>query len=82
MTRQDAVKWVLSAVESAKTHEVLVPNLPAFRLMDLATAMNKQYTVIGLPAYEKLHESMNSFLSSDQAGRMSVSEIKEALRSV
>ena len=82
MTRDEAVKWVLSAVESAKTHEVLVPNLPAFRLMDLATAMNKQYTVIGLPAYEKLHESMNAFLSSDQAGRMSVSEIKEALRSV
>jgi hypothetical protein len=50
--------------------------------MDLATAMNKQYTVIGLPEHEKLHESMNAKLSSDQARRMTVAELKEALGSV
>jgi len=83
MTREHAVEWVLSAATSTKQREVLIPtSLPAFRLMDLATAMNKEYTVTGLPEHEKLHESMGPGLSSDQARRMTVNEIKEALRNV
>lgn len=83
MTREQAVTFVLQAVHATLPREVCIPtSLPAFRLMDLATAMNKQYTVIGLPEHEKLHESMGPGLSSDQARRMTVNEIKEALRDV
>ena len=83
MSREHAVEWVLSAVTSLKQREVLIPtSLPAFRLMDLATAMNREYTIIGLPEHEKLHESMGPGLSSDQARRMSVNEIKEELKRV
>ena len=82
MMREHAVEWVLDAVH-ALPREVCIPKaLPAFRLVDLATAMNKQYTVVGLPEHEKLHESMGPGLSSDQARRMTVNEIKEALRNV
>jgi FlaA1/EpsC-like NDP-sugar epimerase len=83
MTRAEAVEFVLQAAHATLPGEVCVPNwLPAFRLVDLATAMNKQYTVIGLPEHEKLHESMTAKLSSDQARRMTVAELKEALSSV
>lgn len=83
MTRDQAVEFVLSAVTSTKQREVLVPvGLPAFRVMDLATAMNKQYTVIGLPEHEKQHESMDANQSSDKARLMSVNELKEALSNV
>jgi len=78
MTREQAVEFVLGEHGPG----VHVPTLPAFRLVDLATAMNKQYTVIGLPEHEKLHESMDAKQSSDQARRMTVNEIKEALRNV
>jgi UDP-N-acetylglucosamine 4,6-dehydratase len=80
MTREQAVEFVLSASSHDGLH---IPNwLPAFRLMDLATAMNKQYTVIGLPEHAKLHECINAKLSSDQARRKTVAELKEALGSV
>jgi UDP-N-acetylglucosamine 4,6-dehydratase/5-epimerase len=83
MTREQAVEFVLDAARATLPHEVCVPKgLPAFRVMDLATAMNKQYTVIGLPEHEKLHESMDAHQSSDKARLMSVNEIKEAIRGV
>jgi UDP-N-acetylglucosamine 4,6-dehydratase len=87
MSREQAVEFVLVAAELtynyAPPREVRIPTaLPAFRLMDLATAMNKEYTVTGLPEHEKLHEAMGPGLSSDQTRRMTVNEIKEALRSV
>jgi len=83
MSREHAVEFVLQAAHATLPREVCIPkSLPAFRLMDLATAMNKQYTVIGLPEHEKLHEAMGPGLSSDQARRMTVNEIKESLRSV
>lgn len=84
MTREQAVAFVLSAVVTGNPlRKACVPTgLPAFRVMDLATAMNKQYNVIGLPEHEKLHESMDANQSSDKARLMSVNEIKEALRNV
>jgi UDP-N-acetylglucosamine 4,6-dehydratase/5-epimerase len=83
MTRWQAVSFVLDAVNNANPHEVLVPKcLPAFRVVDLATAMGKQYSVIGLPEHEKLHESMDAHLSSDKAPRLLVADLCEALRHV
>jgi hypothetical protein len=48
-------------------------------LGDLAEAMGVKTKVIGLPKWEKLHESMEAGNSSDLARRMSIDELQEAL---
>lgn len=79
MTMDQAVALVLKAV-SKMPDTPLVPELPAYRLGDLAEAMEVEMDVIGLPAWEKKHESMAEGVSSDLARRMSVEELREALR--
>lgn len=84
MAREQAVTLVLDAARETFLHGALhIPKgLPAFRVMDLATAMNKQYQVVGLPEHEKLHESLDATQSSDKARLMSVAELREALQHV
>lgn len=83
MTRDQAVEFVLHVTEHSTKREVWTPAaLPAFRVVDLATAMHKSYTYVGLPEHEKLHESMDANQSSDKARRMTVDEIKEELARV
>jgi uncharacterized protein YoaH (UPF0181 family) len=41
-----------------------------------------QLQVTGLGAFEKLHESMDAGAASDEARRMTVEEIREALADV
>lgn len=79
MTMQEAVELVLGTAETMKGGEVAIPELPAYRLGDLATAMDAEMDVRGLPAWEKLHESMGPGNSSDKARRMTVNELREAL---
>ena len=80
MTIDQAVDLVLNTVETMRGGEIAIPTLPAYRLGDLAIAMNVNTQTIGLPAYEKLNESMGEGNSSDKARRMSVAELREALR--
>ena len=85
MTRDEAVKLVLDTLVGMKGGEVAVPDLPAFRLEDLFYAMgrpNLQFKVVGLPAHEKLHETMDGVTDSSQVRRMSEDELREALRRV
>lgn len=84
MTRGEAVAFVLAAAGGGVLNrQVVVPRtLPAFCIADLAVAMGKTYREIGLPMHEKRHESMDHDLSSDKARRMSVYELKEALKNV
>ncbi len=42
--------------------------------------MGAEMEVLGLPSWEKMHESMGAVNSSDLARRMSVEELREALR--
>jgi UDP-N-acetylglucosamine 4,6-dehydratase len=79
MTMDEAVDLVLSTVERMKGGEIAIPTLPAYRLGDLAEAMDAKMDVRGLPAYEKRHESMGPGNSSDKARRMSVLELRSAL---
>lgn len=79
MTMDQAVNLVLEALEFMPD-KPWVSTLPAYRLGDLAEAMEVGMEVIGLPAWEKKHESMTEGNSSDLARRMSVDELKEALR--
>lgn len=82
MTREEAVQLVLDTARTMRGGELVVPDLPAYRLGDLAEAMGVRFFVTGLLPGEKLHESMEEGKPSDLARRMSVDELKEALRHV
>jgi hypothetical protein len=62
--------------------EPLVPDLPAYRLGDLAEAMGVLMDVRGLPAWEKKDEAMAPGNTSDKARRMSVAELREKLAEI
>ena len=79
MTLDDAVDLVWGMLTGSTYSELVIPDwLPAYRLGDLAEAMNLQMRLqgTGLPAWEKLHESMDFNLSSDKARRMTVDELR------
>jgi UDP-N-acetylglucosamine 4,6-dehydratase/5-epimerase len=80
MTRRQAVSLIMGAM--AGEVELTVPELPAYRLGDLAVVMGVRPRVIGLRDFEKRHESMCEGRSSDRARRMSVAELREALDAV
>lgn len=84
MTIGEAVEFVaLAAGDIYCEREVVrIPELPAFRLGDLAEAMGARMNVVGLPEWEKKHEGMRDGLTSDVARRMSVQELREALQCV
>ncbi len=81
MLLSEAVDFVLGAIEKMQGGEMFIPDLPAYKLGDLACAMMTGRLefppdVIGLPAHEKLHESMEAGKCSKDARRMSISELR------
>jgi UDP-N-acetylglucosamine 4,6-dehydratase/5-epimerase len=85
MTKDEAVQLVMDTAETMHGGELVIPDLPAYRLEDLARAMGikpDRIQVVGLQPGEKLHESMRPGESSEQARRMSVDELMEGLRHV
>ena len=82
MSLDQAVELVLDTIETMCGGELVVPHLPAYRLGDLAEAMGVKMIIKGLPGHEKLHESMVAGEPSDQARRMSVSELREKLAEI
>lgn len=79
MRLDEAVELVWNTARTMEGGELVIPKLPAYRLGDLAEAMGKTYVVTGLTRGEKRAESMQPGETSDQARRMSVEELKEAL---
>lgn len=75
----EAVDLVWRAVQSAPTDAPLVPDLPAYRVGDLAEAFGLPIEVMGLPSWEKRHECMAPCHCSEDAPRMTIDEIKEAI---
>lgn len=82
MRLDEAVDLVLGTMKTMRGGELEVPDLPAYRVGDLAEAMGAEMDVIGLPDHEKRHEAMRPGLSSDLARRMSVEELRGALEQV
>ena len=82
MTIEQAVNMVYGTIKSMVGGELNIPELPAYRLGDLVEAMGLVPEIIGLPAHEKLHESMDEFRSSATARRMTVDELREALNAL
>jgi UDP-N-acetylglucosamine 4,6-dehydratase/5-epimerase len=79
MRIEEAVALVLKAFAEMRGGEVFVPELPAYRLGDLALAMASRIEVRGLPSWEKRHECMIPGETSDKARRMSIEELRAAL---
>ncbi len=78
----EAVALVLRSLEDDGSPELSIPILPAFRIGDLAEAMGAKMEITGLPDFEKKHEMMAVGNTSDTARRMSVEELREALKGV
>jgi UDP-N-acetylglucosamine 4,6-dehydratase len=78
MTINQAVDLVTKTIKTMPT-EIVIPNLPAYRVGDLAEAMDAEMYIKGLPVWEKLHEGMDCDNTSDIARRMSVKEIRQHL---
>jgi len=82
MTITQAVELVVRTAYNMTGGDLVVPQLPGYRLGDLAEAMGAQPQILGLPSFEKKHECMGPGNCSDQARRMTVEELKEALEHV
>jgi len=83
MMQEEAVSLVISTLANGSTKEPTIPDLPAYRLGDLARAMGIERLIkIGLPDYEKLHESLDGETDSSQARRLSINELREMIKSI
>jgi len=84
MTGAEAVDLVLRTAADMQGGELVIPDLPAYRLEDLALAMGPfaGLHIAGLGAGEKLHEAMRPGQTSDKARRMTVEELREGLKLV
>lgn len=82
MTRDQAVDLVTRTLFTMRGKELIIPDLPAFRLGDLAEAMGARMELRGLGDFEKKHESMCDGNSSETARRMTVDDLKENLAHV
>lgn len=83
MTREEAASLVVDTLVQEIVPDVVVPELPAYRLGDLAEALGaKDIEVVGLPKHEKLHEWMDEEKCSGNARRLSVDELREWLRGI
>lgn len=79
MTMHEACQLVDRAIRSARPGDVLIPELPAYDLGTLCQAFGMKPSITGLPAWEKLHESMSDELCSAYARRMTVDELRLAI---
>lgn len=82
MRMAEAIELVMRTIATMKGGEINIPTLPAFRLGDLAAAMDTGMKITGLPKWEKAHEGMDFGNTSDIARRMSVDELRQELARV
>ena len=62
LTLNEAIKFVILALNKAKGGEIFVPKIPSYRITDLANAFGKKVKkkIIGIRPGEKLHEELIS----------------------
>jgi UDP-N-acetylglucosamine 4,6-dehydratase/5-epimerase len=83
MRRDEAVKLVNDLITMMRGGETALPVLPAYALCDLAEAMGiTAWDGTGLPQWEKPHETLDGVTDSSAARRMSVTELRAALREI
>jgi FlaA1/EpsC-like NDP-sugar epimerase len=79
MFMDEAIDLVLDTILTMKGGELVIPRLPAYRIGDLAEAMEAEVQIVGLMGHEKMHEGMMEGNTSDRARRISIEELKEML---
>ena len=79
---EDALRTTPDAWWKTRGSLVLPKNLEAYRVGDLAEAFGLPITTQGLPSWEKLHEGLCDGYTSDQAPRVSVAQLRDALERV
>lgn len=79
---EQVVELVLNLAKTMKGGELLIPDMAAYRLGDLAQAMNVKMDIKGLPPWEKKHESIKIGSTSEWARRMTIDELKKELANV
>ena len=79
MRIDEACTLVQTAMDGLLYDRPYIPELPAFRLGDLAEAMGAKIKVTGLPSWEKRHESMSDAACSADARRMDVAELRSQI---
>lgn len=80
MRLAEAVDLVTYLLFKSKGGELAIPEqLPAYQLGDLVEAFGCVANETGLPAWEKMHESMREGLCSADARRMTVEELRMAI---
>ena len=83
ITAEDASAFVIGAAQDIQGGELFEPYMRAYRLGDLLQAMNLQGAIpVGLGTEERMHEYTAGGMSSEDAPRMTVEELREALRAV
>lgn len=76
MSIEEAVLFVVHTARTMAGGELAIPNLPAYRLGDLAHALGTNAVVVGMGNGEKKHESMLPGQTSEHARRMTVDELR------
>lgn len=83
MTIEQAVDLVEFTIDTMAGGELNLPeNISAFELGDLVKAMGYEMNIIGLPSFEKKHESLAAGICSKDARRMTIDELKIIVNSV
>lgn len=81
MTAQEACELVWDTAMNLSPR-IVTPDLPAYRVSDLAEAMGKTMDIVGMSDIEKVHESMRPGHTSENARRMSVDELHQKLEAL
>lgn len=79
MLEAEAVALVERLAVEMKGGELIIPEMKAFRVVDLARAFGCVHSVIGLRPGERLHEELRAGETSETAPKMTVLELKELL---
>lgn len=79
ITMDEAVRLVAGTAFHMRGGEIALPDLPAYRVGDLAEAFGVEAEVIGMPTFEKMHEMMREGVTSNEAPRLSVDFLKDAI---
>lgn len=82
MSMDQAVELVASTAARMTGGEFVVPELEAYRLSDLAAALDVEMDVVGMRPGEKLHESMLPGMTSADARRLTVDDLRFKLKEV
>jgi UDP-N-acetylglucosamine 4,6-dehydratase len=77
---QDAIKFVIDALNKMHGGEVYIPRIPSVRVTDITAALGMPYKIVGIRPGEKIHESLEpGYDSGSNPEFLTVEQIKELI---